>query len=148
MQRETSNQITISFDGILNVLGLPLIKAYNGKMELHFLLDTGSSSNFVRTDIPELMDKCMLIKKECGSCYGIDKVVHKTQLYSMPFYIHGRHFNDAFETMPTSKALDFAIGRHIIRTHGILGIPFLIKNRIVLDFSQKSMYESMRSLII
>jgi hypothetical protein len=121
----------------LNRVGLPLIIT-SSKPTLCFLIDTGASHNvlfsFVYAELQHLFSA--LEPKDKTILMGIDGSPNKVSQVKGTIAFEGKQSEVKFSVMDATKAIYKVQKESGIQIHGILGIPFLVENKWILDFDK------------
>lgn len=121
----------------LNRVGLPLIIT-SSKPTLCFLIDTGASHNmlffFVYAELQHLFSA--LEPKNNTAIMGINGSTKKVGQVKGTLAFEGKQSEVKFSVMDATEAIYRVQKESGIQIHGILGIPFLVGNKWILDFSK------------
>ena len=121
----------------LNRVGLPLIIT-SSKPTLCFLIDTGASHNmlfsFVYAELQHLLSA--LEPKNNTAIMGINGSTKKVGQVKGTLAFEGKQSEVKFSVMDATEAIYRVQKESGIQIHGILGIPFLVGNKWILDFSK------------
>lgn len=125
----------ISIKESLDLVQLPIITFYEGKVKLNFLLDTGSSHSHITTSVADkLTGTPVEADYSFTSCTGsstCSKAIDANLSYK------GKEFKT---TLFINKELDAAFkdikNESGVQLHGILGSDFLKKHKYILDFAK------------
>lgn len=121
----------------LNRVGLPLIIT-SSKPSLCFLIDTGASHNvifsFVYAEFQHLFSALEL--KDNTTLMGIDGSTNNVSQVKGTIAFEGKQSEVVFSVMDATEVISMVQKESRIQIHGILGIPFLVENKWVLDFNE------------
>lgn len=118
----------------LTKLGLPLIVT-STKPNLCFLIDTGATHNILFSFVYEHLKDSFNATKEKCLVMGIDGEKKETMQIETQLSFSGQNSSVLFSVIDSDKAVAQIQSEIGIQIHGILGIPFLIDNKWILDFS-------------
>lgn len=121
----------------LKRVGLPLIIT-SSKPALCFLIDTGASHNvlfsFVYAELQHLFSA--LEPKNNTTIMGIDGSTNNVSQVKGTIAFEGKQSDVTFSVVDATEAVSMVQKESGIQIHGILGIPFLVENKWILDFSK------------
>lgn len=121
----------------LNRVGLPLIIT-SSKPTLCFLIDTGASHNvlfsFVYAELQHLF--FALEPKSNTSIMGIDGSTNNVSQVKGTIAFEDKQSEAIFSVVDATEVLSMVQKESGIQVHGILGIPFLVGNKWILDFDK------------
>ena len=136
LQKEEKT-IRISFVNGVKGIGLPLIKTTKNGYALYFLIDTGASKNYIRQDclnLPELNEDTLILDEK-EEYYGIDNVCHEAETCNFRFDVDQYQYMEKFQIIKDGSALSFPTTDGFLHVVGILGTPFLIQYKAMMDFA-------------
>ena len=122
----------------LNEFGLPIIQLEIMGKVYWFIVDTGSNVNLMS---PELKDELIHSITSAGklSTLGVGGD-SENDLYEIPYSIEGMAFSAIFGTQySTFQVFEKEYG---IKVGGLLGTEFMIRHRVIIDFSEGMIYLS------
>lgn len=121
----------------MNEIGLPVLLATIGDKGLVFLLDTGADSCFLDERVYRLLENDLQKFEIDGTIIGMGDVVHEKKTGAgMKFKVNGHPFEAKFDvTSAVCSSFDTMEKMHGLRVHGILGVNFMAKNNLILDFA-------------
>ena len=122
----------------LKYFGLPILPLeVMGKMDL-FVADTGSNVNMISSELKdELLQSLTSVGKQSTLGIGGDS---ENELYELPYSIDGITFSAVFGTLDgTFQVLEEEYG---IKVSGLLGTEFMIRHKVIIDFSEGVIYMS------
>ena len=131
------NRISVSFVNGLQGIGLPLMKTIKNGYALYFLLDTGASKNYIRQvflNLPEINEDTLILDEK-EEYYGIDNVCHEAKTCNFRFYLNEYQYMERFQIIKDGSALSFRTTEGVLNVLGILGTPFLMQYKAVMDFA-------------
>lgn len=118
-------------------VGLPLVVT-NGQPNLCFLIDTGATHNLLFSFVYEHL-KTSFNNTTREKCFvmGIDGEKKETIQIEAQLSFSGQKTSVLFSVIDSDKAVREIQSETGIQLHGILGIPFLIENKWILDFNKQ-----------
>jgi hypothetical protein len=118
----------------ISKVGLPLIvTAY--KPNLCFLVDTGSTHNILFGFVYEHIKSSCTAISEKSMIMGIDREKNEAMQIEISLSFGGQDSKALFFVIDTEKTVAQIQSETGIQIHGILGMPFLICNKWILDFN-------------
>ena len=121
----------------LSRVGLPLIIT-SSKPALCFLIDTGASHNvlfsFVYAELQHLLYALEIPNNT--TIMGIDGSTSNVSQVKGEITFEEKQSEVKFYVMDATEAISRVQKESGIQIHGILGIPFLVENKWILDFSK------------
>lgn len=121
----------------LNRAGLPLIIT-SSKPTLCFLIDTGASHNvlfsFVYAEFQHLFSA--IEAKNNTTLMGIDGSTNNVSQVKGAITFEEKQSEVVFSVMDATEAISIVQKESGIQIHGILGKPFLVDNKWILDFNK------------
>lgn len=115
-------------------IGLPLIVTAD-KPNLCFLIDTGATHNILFGFVYEHIKSSCTAISEKSMIMGIDGEKNEAMQIEISLSFGGQNTKALFSVIDTDKAIAQIQSETGIQIHGILGIPFLIDNKWILDFN-------------
>lgn len=129
----------ISFKETLDLLDVPIVTFRNNRKKLHFLLDTGSDSSYIREEIL----KDLKIKSSTDTITSIKTGNGETcskGLVTLDISYKKQSFENEFEVADMTSVWDEVSNYTNITVHGILGSQFLAKYKYHIDFENLIAY--------
>ena len=121
----------------LSRVGLPLIIT-SSKPALCFLIDTGASHNvlfsFVYAELQHLFPAIELPNNT--TIMGIDGSANNVSQVKGAITFEEKQSDVVFSVVDVTEAISRVQKESGIQIHGILGTPFLVENKWILDFSK------------
>ncbi len=121
----------------LSRVGLPLIVT-SSKPTLCFLIDTGATHNvlfsFVYAELQHLFS--VLELNNDTTLMGIDGSTKNVSQVRGTIVFEGKQSDATFSIVDAEEAISMVQNESGIQIHGILGMPFLIENKWILDFKK------------
>lgn len=113
----------------LVIVNIPI----NGKNE-RFLVDTGSSLSYISTEF--LKDKrCFNLNEKSASYASATTVVEFKTTKVKVLIFNDTYYMNTMSLYALNKSIDFTV-------IGILGSDFLRKNKLIIDYNKKIIYQS------
>lgn len=121
--------------------GLPLIKieqtADDGrKGNLCFLIDTGATINILYKFVCKYFTKSFVELDGSGSVIGFEGEEHKAQYMGITFQMDGKEYSGVFSVIEEYKGMKHIEIEDGIQVHGVLGMPFLMANKWIVDLDK------------
>lgn len=111
--------------------------------EGYFIIDTACTNNIVNN---KFCNEESLNKKDTGNIIAAGNISMKTKLYQFTYAVEDVEFQDNFQE---TGNIDSMIGNtSSIRILGILGLTFLWKHRMVIDYNLREVYTLPQNHII
>ena len=123
----------ISLQYSLDKVGLPLIVT-SSKPNLCFLIDTGATHNILFSYVYEEFSELFSSERQTSYIMGIDGNSHQVSQVEATFKFEDKESIATYSILDASEAVMQVHKESGIQIHGILGIPFLIQNKWILDF--------------
>ena len=105
----------------------------NGVNE-RFLVDTGSSSSYISTEFLKTKRKFNLNEKAASYASATSYIEYKTTKVKVTLFGESYWFNTI-----SLYALNRSLGNGVI---GILGSDFLRRNKLIIDYNKRIIYQS------
>ena len=118
----------------ISKVGLPLIVTSDSP-KLCFLVDTGATHNRLFSFVYEHLKDSFTAYREKNFVMGIDGEKKETMQIETQLSFSGQNSSALFSVIDSDRAVAQIQSETGIQIHGILGIPFLIDNKWILDFS-------------
>lgn len=127
------NKIDLKYG--LNKVGLPLIVT-STIPNLCFLLDTGATHNVIFSFVYEhILSRCSILESS-AKVMGIDGMAKGAMQIEATVAFDEKECPVIFTILEANDAVKQVQEESGIQIHGILGIPFLINNKWILDFNK------------
>ena len=122
-------------------IGTPIIVAEFQGERLLFVLDTGSDTNFLDERVYEHFKDSIEATEGDGFVIGVEgNEIPRGKLVTVPMQIVNRQLSVKFFTLPQGmNSFEMLEKQHGLRLHGILGTPFILHNRLIIDLSNGEM---------
>ncbi len=118
----------------LQKVGLPLILTSGKLKNLCFLIDTGSTQNFLFDFIYEHFKEEFKLLEGSYKAMGIEGHYKEYPIIEATFNFEGTNYTSTFSVLSASEAIKQIQDETGAQIHGILGIPFLTENKWIIDF--------------
>ncbi len=119
----------------LEKAGLPLILTTENPKNLCFLIDTGSTNNVVFDFVYEHFNDYFTLTSDSQNIMGIDGSLKPTIIVNAELQFDDIRYKAPFVVLEANDAIMQVQEESGIQIHGILGIPFLLDNKLVLNFN-------------
>lgn len=119
----------------LNKFGLPLIIT-SSKPNLCFLIDTGATHNIVFSYVYKELSHNFSTLQNSTSIMGIEGVKKEIKQVESTITFEDKEIKTTFSVLEANEVISKIQKESGIQIHGILGIPFLIQNKWILNFNQ------------
>ena len=118
-------------------LSMPLVKARVCGVNLTFLVDTGSTHNVVASFVYEQIRNAFMITGESNKAMGVDGKYQDVIIVNATLEIEGVELKSDFNVVDMSDAVMQLQDETGLQLHGLLGIPFLMDNKCIIDFGKQ-----------
>ena len=118
----------------LQKVGLPLILTSGKLKNLCFLIDTGSTQNFLFNFVYEHFKEEFKLLEDSSRTMGIEGNYKECPTIEATFNFEGTSYTSTFSVLNASEAIKQLQDETGVQIHGILGIPFLTENKWIIDF--------------
>ncbi len=122
----------IHFD--LEKAGLPLILTTDNPKNLCFLIDTGSTNDVIFDFVYQHFKDYFTLTAESQNIMGIDGSFKPTIIINADLQFDDLKYKAPFVVLEANDAITQVQAETGIQIHGVLGIPFLMENKCLLDF--------------
>lgn len=123
-------------EGLLK-LCMPLVKARVCGVNLTFLIDTGSTHNVIASFVYEQIRNAFMITGESNKVMGVDGKYQDVIIVNATLEIEGVELKSDFNVVDMSDAVMQLQDETGLQLHGLLGIPFLMDNKCIIDFDKQ-----------
>lgn len=118
-------------------LSMPLVKARVRGVNLTFLVDTGSTHNVIASFVYEQIRNAFMITGESNKVMGVDGKYQDVIIVNATLEIEGVELKSDFNVVDMSDAVMQLQDETGLQLHGLLGIPFLMDNKCIIDFGKQ-----------
>ena len=115
--------------------GLPLVVT-SSKPHLCFLIDTGATQNIIFSFVQEYISSSCTILENSAKVMGIDGMAKGAMQIEATVAFDEKECPVIFTILEANDAVKQVQEESGIQIHGILGIPFLVNNKWILDFNK------------
>ena len=120
----------------LEKAGLPLILTTDNPKNLCFLIDTGSTNDVIFDFVYEHFKDYFTLTDESQNIMGIDGLLKPTIIVNADLQFEDLRYKSPFVILEADDAITQVQAETGIQIHGILGTPFLIENKCLIDFDK------------
>ena len=120
----------------LEKAGLPLILTTDNPKNLCFLIDTGSTNDVIFDFVYEHFKDYFTLTVESQNVMGIDGSLKPTIIVNADLQFEDLRYKAPFVILEANDAITQVQAETGIQIHGILGTPFLIENKCLIDFDK------------
>lgn len=118
-------------------LCMPLVTAKVYGIDLTFLIDTGATHNVIASFVYEQIKNAFIITGETNRVMGVDGIYQDVIIVNTTLEIDRVELKSNFNVVEMSDAVIQLQDETGLQLHGMLGIPFLIDNKIFIDFNKQ-----------
>ena len=118
----------------LEKVGLPLILTSGRLKNVCFLIDTGATHNIIFKFVYEHFKNEFKLLDGTYRSMGIEGHYKENPIIEATFNFEGTDYTSTFSVVDASDAVAQIQEETGMQIHGILGIPFLVKNEWIVDF--------------
>ena len=118
-------------------LSMPLVKARVCGVNLTFLVDTGSTHNVIASFVYEQIRNAFMITGESNKVMGVDGKYQDVIIVNATLEIEGVELKSDFNVVDMSDAVMQLQDETGLQLHGLLGVPFLMDNKCIIDFGKQ-----------
>lgn len=118
-------------------LSMPLVKARICGVNLTFLVDTGSTHNVIASFVYEQIRNAFMITGESNKVMGVDGKYQDVIIVNATLEIEGVELKSDFNVVDMSDVVMQLQDETGLQLHGLLGIPFLMDNKCIIDFGKQ-----------
>ena len=120
----------------LEKTGLPLILTTDNPKNLCFLIDTGSTNDVIFDFVYQHFKDYFTLTDESQDIMGIDGSLKPTIIVNSDLQFEDLRYKTPFVILEANDAITQIQAETGIQIHGILGTPFLIENKCLIDFDK------------
>lgn len=122
--------------GIQN-LSMPLLNVKIANMKLTFLIDTGATHNVIASFVYEQMRDAFVLLNDKNKIMGVEGNSKETPVVEAHVIIAETSMQTKFSVVNMNDTIIQLQDETGLQLHGFLGIPFLMDNKCILDFSNQ-----------
>lgn len=116
--------------------GLPLILTTDNPKNLCFLIDTGSTNDVIFDFVYQHFKDYFTPTSDSQNIMGIDGSLKPTIIVNTDLQFDDLRYKAPFVVLEANDAIAQVQAETGIQIHGILGVPFLMKNKCLIDFNK------------
>ena len=120
----------------LEKAGLPLILTTDNPKNLCFLIDTGSTNDVIFDFVYKHFKDYFTLTADSQSIMGIDGSLKPTIIINADLQFDDLRYKAPFAVLEANDAITQVQAETGIQIHGVLGIPFLMENKCLIDFNK------------
>lgn len=120
----------------LEKTGYPLILISGKLKSICFLIDTGSTHNILFNFVYERFKDEFRLLDKTHKTMGIEGHYKETPVMEATFNFEGTDYTSTFSVLDASEAVAKIQEETGCQIHGILGVPFLMENKWIVDFEK------------
>ena len=117
---------------------LPLILTSGKLKNVCFLIDTGSTHNFIFSFVYEHFKDEFHTLKETQKTMGIEGNFQECKTVEATFNFEGSEYTSTFAIVDATRAMYQVLEETDVQIHGVLGIQFLLENKWCIDFEKRT----------
>lgn len=121
----------------LEKAGLPLILTTESPKNLCFLIDTGSTNDVIFDFVYQHFKDYFTLTAESQNIMGIDGSLKPTIIVNADLQFDDLRYKAPFVVLEANEAINQVQAETGIQIHGVLGIPFLLQNKCLIDFDKQ-----------
>ena len=122
----------------LNKVGLPMIQLEIMGQLCWFIVDTGSNSNMIRSDMMAEYESDHPVVG-MSSVSGIGGHSEEGNIYELPYSLDGEQFSDQFSVV-TERTFEPIEEEYGVKICGLVGTSFMLFHRFIIDLSEGTIY--------
>lgn len=120
----------------LEKAGLPLILTTENPQNLCFLIDTGSTNDVIFDFVYNHFKDYFTQTSESQNIMGIDGSLKPSIIVNADLQFDDVRYKAPFLVIEANDAITQVQAETGIQIHGVLGIPFLLENKCLIDFDK------------
>lgn len=128
----------MSFQNSMDLAELPVVTFRQGERKINFLLDTGSNSCVIDSNILKSIDHKMLNTET--SIFGLEGNAQKTGVCTIKMTYKDKEYEYPYVIQDMSAAFDSIKKETGVTVNGMLGSKFFNEFKYVLDFDELVAY--------
>lgn len=122
----------------LEKAGLPLVLTTDNPQNLCFLIDTGSTNDVIFDFVYKHFKDYFTLTAKSQNIMGIEGSLKSTILVNADLQFDDLRYKAPFVVLEANDAIRQVQSETGIQIHGVLGIPFLIENKCLIDFDKRT----------
>ena len=115
-------------------LSMPLLNVRINDTTLTFLIDTGSTHNVIASFVFEQLKHCFKVLDETNVFMGVEGIYQETSYASTTLVLDDMKIQTIFSVIDMNETVLKLQDETGLQLHGLLGIPFLMDNKCIIDF--------------
>lgn len=124
----------------LEKAGLPLILTTDNPKNLCFLIDTGSTNDVIFDFVYQHFKDYFTPTAESQNIMGIDGSFKSSFIINAELQFDDLRYKAPFVVLEANDAINQVQTETGIQIHGVLGIPFLVENKCLIDFNRLTIH--------
>lgn len=116
--------------------GLPLILTTENPQNLCFLIDTGTTNDVIFDFVYNHFKDQFTLTSESQNIMGINGSIKSSFFINAELQFNDLKYKASFVVLKANDAIIQVQAETGIQTHGVLGIPFLLENKCMIDFNE------------
>lgn len=124
----------------LEKAGLPLILTTDNPKNLCFLIDTGSTNDVIFDFVYQHFKDYFTPTAESQNIMGIDGSFKSSFIVNADLQFDDLRYKAPFVVLEANNAINQVQAETGIQIHGVLGIPFLVENKCLIDFNRLTIH--------
>lgn len=120
----------------LEKAGLPLILTTENPKNLCFLIDTGSTNDVIFDFVYQHFKDYFTPTSDSQNIMRIDGSLKPTIVVNADLQFEDLSYKAPFVVLEANDAINQVQAETGIQIHGVLGIPFLMENKCLIDFDK------------
>ena len=118
-------------------LSMPLLDVKIANLKLTFLIDTGATNNVIASFVYEQIKEAFVLSDENNRIMGVEGNYMETPIVEAIVNIAENSIRTEFNVVNMDDAVIKLQNETGLQLHGLLGIPFLVDNKCILDFKNQ-----------
>lgn len=118
-------------------LSMPLLDVKIANQKLTFLIDTGATHNVIASFVYEQMKEAFVLLKDNNRMMGVEGKYMETPVVEALVNIAEVCIRTTFNVVNMNDTVIQLQNETGLQLHGLLGIPFLMDNKCILDFNNQ-----------
>ncbi len=115
-------------------LNMPLLDVKIANLKLTFLIDTGATHNIIASFVYEQIKDAFVLLNNSNRIMGVEGNYMDTPIVDAIVNIAEKSIRTEFNVVDMNDTVIKLQDETGLQLHGLLGIPFLIDNKCIIDF--------------
>ncbi len=115
-------------------LSMPLLNVRIDDTTITFLIDTGATHNVIASFVYEQLKHCFTLLNETNKFMGVEGIYQETPYASTTLILDDMKIKTIFSVIDMNETVIKLQDETGLQLHGLLGIPFLMDNKCIIDF--------------